>query len=148
MISADIAVNLTDPMFQGKYGGRKKHEADVKAVIERAKAKGVEKILITGTSLKESKDALEMAKEFGESSEHFNALQKYKYQHTDLQCSAGVHPTSTCEMDKHPCGAEGYLKELTDLIDQDLGEGGSKRIISIGEIGLGMFTSSELPIKH
>ncbi|OWZ68410.1 hypothetical protein AYX15_00824 [Cryptococcus neoformans] len=115
---ADIAVNLTDPMFEGKYGGRKKHGADIKAVIERAKAKGVEKILITGTSLKESKDALEMAKEF------------------DLHCSAGVHPTSTSEMDKHPSGAEGYLKELTDLIDQDLGEEGSKRIISIGEIGL------------
>lgn len=73
-ISADIAVNLTDPMFEGKYGGRKKHGADIKAVIERAKAKGVEKILITGTSLKESKDALEMAKEFGESPVHFGAL--------------------------------------------------------------------------
>lgn len=42
-------------------------------------------------------------------------------------------------MDKHPSGAEGYLKELTDLIDKDLGEEGSKRIISIGEIGLGVF---------
>lgn len=115
---ADIAVNLTDPMFQGTYGGRKKHEADIKAVIERAKAKGVEKILITGTSLKESKAALEMAKEF------------------DLQCSAGVHPTSTNDIDKHPSGAKGYFKELTDFIDQDLGEEGSKRIISIGEIGL------------
>lgn len=74
IISSDIAVNLTDSMFQGTYGGRKKHEADLKAVIERAKAKSVEKILITGTSLNESKAALEMAKEFGESLEHFDTV--------------------------------------------------------------------------
>ncbi|WVQ75088.1 hypothetical protein IAR50_004697 [Cryptococcus sp. DSM 104548] len=115
---ADIAVNLTDPMFKGNYHGRQKHKPDVDGVVQRAREKGVEKILITGTSLQETKDALVLAKQY------------------DLQCTAGVHPTSTSEMAKHPQGPSGYIRELCDVIDQDLGEGGSKRIISIGEIGL------------
>lgn len=62
----DIAVNLTDPMFQGKYHGRKRHDPDLPAVLERAKGKGVERILITGTSLEESREALNMAKQYSE----------------------------------------------------------------------------------
>lgn len=64
---ADIAVNLTDPMFQGIYHGKKRHAPDLEAVINRAKAQGVERILITGTSLSESRAALEMAKRYGRS---------------------------------------------------------------------------------
>lgn len=40
-------------------------------------------------------------------------------------------------MNQHPSGPEGYVKELQQLIEEDRGEGGSKRIISIGEMGLG-----------
>ncbi|KAI9632991.1 uncharacterized protein MKK02DRAFT_35211 [Dioszegia hungarica] len=115
---ADIAVNLTDPMFQGIYHGKKKHAPDLDAVISRAKSQGVQRMLITGTSLSESREALEMAKRY------------------DLHCTAGVHPTSTSEIDKHPQGADACFQELEQLIEADRGEGGSKRIISLGEIGL------------
>ena len=54
-----------------------------------------------------------------------------------MHCTAGCHPTSTSEIDKHPGGLDGYLEELAALVEEDRGEGGSKRIISIGEIGLG-----------
>jgi TatD DNase family protein len=40
-------------------------------------------------------------------------------------------------MEEHQSGAESYLEELSKLVADDRGEGGSKRIISIGEIGLG-----------
>jgi hypothetical protein len=40
-------------------------------------------------------------------------------------------------MEEYPSGAESYLEELCKLVANDRGEGGSKRIISIGEIGLG-----------
>ena len=30
------------------------------------------------------------------------------------------------------------MKELRSFIDEDRGEGGSKRVVSIGEVGLGM----------
>jgi len=52
-------------MFVGTYHNRKKHPPDLEAVISRAKAAGVEKILITGTSLDESRKALELAKQHG-----------------------------------------------------------------------------------
>ncbi|OCF46111.1 TatD DNase [Kwoniella heveanensis CBS 569] len=105
-------------MFRGSYHGRTKHAPDLPLVVSRAKEKGVERILITGTSLQESREALELAEEYG------------------LHCTAGCHPTSTSEIAKHPSGEEGYLADLRSLIEQDRGEGGSKRIISIGEVGL------------
>lgn len=55
----------------------------------------------------------------------------------DLWCTAGVHPTSTSEIDTHSSISEGYLSELAKLVEEDRGEGGSKRIISVGEVGLG-----------
>ncbi|WVW86687.1 hypothetical protein I302_108741 [Kwoniella bestiolae CBS 10118] len=115
---ADIAVNLADPMFTGSYHGKQRHVSDLPQVIKRAKDKGVERMLITGTSLGDSRDALKLAKEY------------------DLHCTAGCHPTSTSEIPSHPSGFEGYLNDLRKLISEDRGEGGSKRTISIGEIGL------------
>lgn len=64
----DIAVNLTDPMYRGEYHGKNRHEPDIEAVVQRARDAGVERILITGTSMAESRDALSMAKRYSESS--------------------------------------------------------------------------------
>ena len=58
-------MNLTDSQFTGQYHGRRKHASDLDAVVARAHERGVEKILITGTSLAESREALEMAKNYG-----------------------------------------------------------------------------------
>lgn len=55
---------MTDPQFTGSYHGRRKHASDLDDVVTRAKHRGVEKMLITGTSLKESREALHMAKQF------------------------------------------------------------------------------------
>lgn len=55
----------------------------------------------------------------------------------DLHSTAGCHPTSTSEIDSYPGGSERYLADLRTLIMEDRGEGGSKRVISVGEIGLG-----------
>ncbi|WVF68644.1 hypothetical protein IAT40_003414 [Kwoniella sp. CBS 6097] len=121
-------------MFRGSYHGRTKHASDLPAIVSRAKEKGVERILITGTSLQESKEALKLAKEY------------------DLHCTAGCHPTSTSEINKHPSGVKGYLSDLKALIEQDRGESESKRIISIGEVGLDYdrlhHSSKETQLEH
>lgn len=62
----DIAVNLGDGMFQGKYHGKRRHDPDLPLVLERAKAAGVTRQLLTGTNLRESKHVLELAKKYGE----------------------------------------------------------------------------------
>jgi hypothetical protein len=77
-------VNLTDPVFRGLYRGHRKHEGtitvyrlpswahslrlgidDLSAMLERSNAAGVRSMIITGTSLKESKQAIELASEIG-----------------------------------------------------------------------------------
>ena len=54
----DIGANLTDDMFQGIYRGSRKHDADLPDVLQRAWSAGVARIMITGTSLAESRAAL------------------------------------------------------------------------------------------
>jgi TatD DNase family protein len=131
---ADIAVNLGDGMFQGKYHGKQRHPRDLEAVLDRARAAGVTRQLLTGTSLRESRLVLKYAQQY------------------DLHSTAGCHPTSTAEIDKHRGGEDAYFQELEDLIASDLGEGGSKRIISLGEIGLDYdrlkFAPKETQLKH
>jgi TatD DNase family protein len=62
---ADIAVNLGDAMFEGSYHGRQKHVSDLQEVVARARERGVERMLLTGTSLEESAAVLKMAERFG-----------------------------------------------------------------------------------
>ena len=63
----DIAVNLCDPMFRGVYRGKSKHEDDLALVLERAWQAGVTHMLVTGTSLEESREALQLvARDRGE----------------------------------------------------------------------------------
>ncbi|KAJ0411630.1 hypothetical protein ATCC90586_004099 [Pythium insidiosum] len=43
----DIGANLTDPVFVGNYRGKQKHKDDLDIVLRRAKAAGVDKIIVT-----------------------------------------------------------------------------------------------------
>ena len=58
----DIGANLTDTMYQGEYHGSKKHEPDLEQVLDRSWNQGLDKIIITGGSLQESKKSIELAK--------------------------------------------------------------------------------------
>ncbi|PVH36540.1 hypothetical protein PAHAL_6G097100 [Panicum hallii] len=53
--------SVSDGMFKGIYHGKKCHAADIPAVLARAWAAGVDRIIVTGGSLKESRKALEIA---------------------------------------------------------------------------------------
>lgn len=52
-------------MFGGIYHGSAKHKPDLDSVLQRAKAVGVEKIIVTGTSLMDSAGALQLASKSG-----------------------------------------------------------------------------------
>ncbi len=52
-------------MYQGIYNGIRKHEPDLQNVLERSVKNGLEKLIITGTSLEHSKLALKIAENNG-----------------------------------------------------------------------------------
>lgn len=49
-------------MYRGVYHNSKKHEPDLNRVLERSWKGGLDKMIITGGSLKDAKEALELAK--------------------------------------------------------------------------------------
>jgi TatD DNase family protein len=65
----DIAVNLTDGMFNGVYHSKTYHKNDLIHVVERAKLSGIDKVrelnyftklIITGVDYNSSKDAISL----------------------------------------------------------------------------------------
>ncbi|KAI0756797.1 Mg-dependent DNase [Daedaleopsis nitida] len=128
----DIAVNLTDPVFRGLYHGKRKHDDDLQAMLERSRAAGVKSMIVTGSSLHESKEALELANQFG------------------LYATVGCHPTRSAQFDQFRGGPEKYLDELDKLIAAHMiGKG---RVVAVGECGLDYdrthFAPAEVQRRH
>ncbi|WNC68333.1 TatD family hydrolase [Thalassotalea nanhaiensis] len=92
----DIGVNLTNSRF----------DKDRDDVILQAQLAGVENLLITGTNVLESQQALDICQ-----------------QHSHLYCTAGVHPHDADNV------SENYLDELTALAHHE-------QVKAIGECGL------------
>ncbi|KAI3994083.1 hypothetical protein MKX01_012340, partial [Papaver californicum] len=78
----DIAVNFTDGMFKGLYHGKQCHIGDLAVVLGRAWSSGVDRIIVTGGSLEESREALAIAETNGR-----------------LFCTVEVHPTRCKEFE-------------------------------------------------
>lgn len=126
----DIGVNLSDAMFQGNYHGSavKKHPADLDKVIERAHLFNVDRMLITASTISESKD-------------HIGLCARYQGK---LFATAGVHPCSVAQEFYTHEGEHKYSDELLPNVDAKLAE--LKSIVeegvqvgaikSFGEIGL------------
>lgn len=96
----DIGVNLTDHAFAN----------DRQEVIARASASGVTSLIITGTNLEESQQALELCRQQGS-------------QGANLWCTAGVHPHNAKQWSLQ------YTAELRALAMEPW-------VVAIGETGL------------
>jgi TatD DNase family protein len=92
----DIGANLTHPAFA----------ADADAVVERARAAGVGAVIVTGTTVEESRAAAALAERLG------------------LYATAGVHPHHARE-----CGAD-TVAALRAVIEAN------PRVVAVGECGL------------
>ena len=75
-------------------------------------------MILTGGSLHESKEALELAKQYG------------------YYATVGCHPTRSAQFDQFRGGPEKYLEELDKVIAANLT--GLGRVVAVGECGLGM----------
>ncbi|EGD83670.1 hypothetical protein PTSG_12148 [Salpingoeca rosetta] len=107
----DIGANLTDPVFRGVYRGKQKHPSDFAQILQRARDAGVERMMVTGTNLADSKEAVEMAK-----------------QNEGITCTVGCHPTRCKEFLDDP---EAYYKSLQALIEEN-----RSVVVAVGETGL------------
>ncbi|KAF5750594.1 putative deoxyribonuclease TATDN1-like [Tripterygium wilfordii] len=111
----DIAVNFTDGMFKGIYNGKQCHATDIAAVLSRAWSTGVDRIIVTGGSLEESKEALAIAETDGR-----------------LFCTVGVHPTR-CKEFEESGDPQNHFQALLSLAKEGIEKG---KVVAIGECGL------------
>ena len=93
----DIGVNLTNKSLM----------QDLDAVLERAKQVGVEKMIVTGTTLQESKAAVALC-------DNYQGI---------LTCTAGIHPHHASDWD------DNSYAELTNLTNLEM-------VRAVGETGL------------
>lgn len=78
----DVAVNLSDCLFHGlNHKGRRVHLDDFDAMMSRASDAGVTHMIITGTSYLQSKEAINLCRQFP----------------NRLRCTVGVHPANCLE---------------------------------------------------
>ncbi|XP_039520056.1 putative deoxyribonuclease TATDN1 isoform X1 [Pimephales promelas] len=132
----DIGINLTDSMFRGVYRGTQKHEDDFPQVIERALKVGVQKFIITGGSLEDSREALRLAQTRGNITPcgitaalrpHSNVCVCVCVE--GFFSTVGCHPTRCSEFDS--LGSDQYLSSLLDLSLSD-----TQKVVAVGECGL------------
>ena len=94
-----MGINLTDPIFRGVYHGKQAHQDDSDYVLQRAIETGCTKLMVTGSDLKESKRAVELAEK-----------------HPGLcYATIGVHPCSAKTFDTYPGGPQKLLHDLEEL---------------------------------
>ncbi|XP_042485136.1 putative deoxyribonuclease TATDN1 isoform X2 [Macadamia integrifolia] len=118
-------------MFKGVYNGKNYHVADIPAVLSRAWSAGVERIVVTGGSLEESREALALSETDGR-----------------LFCTVGVHPTRCREFDESG-DSEQHFQALLSLAKEGVEKG---KVVAIGECGLDydrlQFCPSEIQKKY
>eukprot|EP00897_Mesotaenium_endlicherianum_P010571 jgi/Mesen1/9542/ME000064S08889 len=119
----EIAANLTDGMFQGVYNGKQAHPPDMPAVLGRAWAAGVERIIITGGSLEESRAALALANTDGTAPVLHGGGASNKM--------LGLMALSQ-EFDASG-NSENHLRQLAELVREGVSSG---KVVAIGECGL------------
>jgi len=109
----DIGANLTDPVFQGVYRGSQKHRSDFDDIMNRGKEVGLVGHMITGGTLSDSQDALNISNE-----------------RNDCYSTCGVHPTRCNEFESAD-DPEEYLNNLKKLIIDN-----PEKILAVGECGI------------
>ncbi|KZT57861.1 Mg-dependent DNase [Calocera cornea HHB12733] len=88
--------------------------------MTRADAAGIKGMMITGGSLHESREAVDLANGLGQG----------------VYATVGVHPTRTSQLDSYPSGAAVYLGHLEELIEQNSKPKGKGKVVAWGECGL------------
>lgn len=119
----DVGVNITDPMFSGNYHGRNHHKNDIIDVLSKAYRHHVSDILLTGSSLSESKNTIDLI---------VSLVDNNNFKLPNLYSTVGVHPCTVLEFENSE-SIEYHLKQLENLVIKGI----ELNIVkAFGEIGL------------
>ncbi|KAF9880914.1 deoxyribonuclease tatd [Colletotrichum karsti] len=121
---ADVAVTATAKDFAGFYRGKQYHQPDFDAVLDRALAAGVEKVMLTGMSLSDAEFNLSIAKSRPQGS---------------CFVTIGIHPYHAAEPNAETDGGEdGHFAKLAQLVREARlpSDGGKTLLAAFGELGL------------
>ncbi|OHE97951.1 TatD family hydrolase [Colletotrichum orchidophilum] len=122
---ADVAVTATAKDFAGFYRGKQYHQPDFDAVLDRALAAGVDKVMLTGMSLSDAATNLSIAKSRPSGT---------------CFVTIGIHPYHAAEPDAEEDGGEdAHFKKLAQTVRQALisaSKDGSSPLAAFGELGL------------
>ncbi|KXH41763.1 TatD family hydrolase [Colletotrichum simmondsii] len=122
---ADVAVTATAKDFAGFYRGKQYHQPDFDAVLDRASAAGVDKVMLTGMSLSDAATNLSIAKSRPAGT---------------CFVTIGIHPYHAAEPDaEEDGGEEGHFKKLAEVVRETLSsasEGNPSPLAAFGELGL------------
>ncbi|KAK1445289.1 TatD family hydrolase [Colletotrichum cuscutae] len=122
---ADVAVTATAKDFAGFYRGKQYHQPDFDAVLDRASAAGVDKVMLTGMSLSDAAKNLSIARSRPAGTGFV---------------TIGIHPYHAAEPDaEEDGGEEGHFKKLAEVVRETLSstsEGNPSPLAAFGELGL------------
>ncbi|KAF4785569.1 TatD family hydrolase [Colletotrichum scovillei] len=122
---ADVAVTATAKDFAGFYRGKQYHQPDFDAVLDRASAAGVDKVMLTGMSLSDAATNLSIARSRPAGT---------------CFVTIGIHPYHAAEPDaEEDGGEEGHFKKLAEVVRETLSsasEGNISPLAAFGELGL------------
>ena len=124
----DIGANLSDDMFQGGYHGKSKHAPDLEQVLERAKSRGVDRIIVTAGSAPESGHVLDLVAKL-------QAADPEQKRFPQLFSTVGVHPTRSKQWNGSPAHQEAYFRQLLTAIDRGMAHS-PPTVVAVGECGL------------
>ncbi|KAG5932265.1 hypothetical protein E4U53_001403 [Claviceps sorghi] len=110
----DIGINLSDPIFRGRYHGQQRHPDDLASVIDRARQVGCTKLIITGSSLESSREALQLSQEYPGTcyaTAGIHPCSSAIFGSQDINTSAATEHTTPCDADPTAPMPESHLPD-------------------------------------
>ena len=134
----EIGANLSDRMYQGEYNGSNKHEADLPCVLERSWKAGIEYMIITGGSLSDVTEAINLSKI---DERLFTTVGCHP-----TRCNEFLEPIAKSNNEKlssnNEDSATQYMNALHELITAN-----KDKVVAVGECGLDYDRTKFCPIE-